>query len=97
MSENTKVINFTEEEQTKMAEMYTTFSELYQKIGDINIRILDLTKDLENATNYRTSLEAAYYQLNETSKEVTGEIEKKYGPGTYYADKNEYIVSDVTK
>ena len=94
---NSKVINFTDEEKSKMTDIYKRFSDLYQQIGDINIRILDIKKDLENATSFKSYLEDEYYKLSEESKTVTGEIEKKYGPGTYYADKNEYILADVSK
>ncbi len=89
MEEKT-VIQFTQEEVSKIQEFQQKVITTNTRIGEIELQIHGLEKEFQSLKNEKPSLNAGYTNLRQQELELSVELKEKYGEGTYDINTNQF-------
>ena len=92
MEEKT-VIQFTQEEVSKIQEFQQKVITTNTRIGEIELQIHGLEKEFQSLKNEKQSLIDGYTNLRQQELELSVELKEKYGEGTYDIEKNTFTPS----
>jgi chromosome segregation ATPase len=89
MEEKT-VIQFTQEEVSKIQEFQQKVITTNTRIGEIELQIHGLEKEFQSLKNEKQSLIDGYTNLRQQELELSVELKEKYGEGTYDINTNQF-------
>ena len=89
MEEKT-VIQFTQEEVSKIQEYQQKVITTNTRIGEIELQIHGLEKEFQSLKNEKQSLIDGYTNLRQQELELSVELKEKYGEGTYDINTNQF-------
>lgn len=89
--EEKQVIQFTEEEVTKIQEFQQKVLTTNTRIGEIELLIHGLEQEFQSLKNEKQSLIDGYTNLRQEETELGAELKEKYGEGTYDINTNQFV------
>ena len=89
--EEKQVIQFTQEEVTKIQEFQQKVLTTNTRIGEIELLIHGLEQEFQELKNEKESLIAGYTNLRQEEMELGAELKEKYGEGTYDINTNQFV------
>lgn len=89
--EEKQVIQFTEEEVTKIQEFQQKVLTTNTRIGEIELLIHGLEQEFQQLKNEKQSLIDGYTNLRQEEMELGAELKEKYGEGTYDINTNQFV------
>ena len=89
MEEKT-VVQFTQEEVSKIQEFQQKVLATNTRIGEIELQIHGLEQEFQALKNEKQSLIDGYSQLRKEEMELSVELKEKYGEGTYDINTNQF-------
>lgn len=89
--EEKQVIQFTEEEVTKIQEFQQKVLTTNTRIGEIELLIHGLEQEFQELKNEKQSLINGYTNLRQEEMELGAELKEKYGEGTYDINTNQFV------
>jgi len=88
--EKKTVIQFTQEEVSKIQEFQQKVITTNTRIGEIELQIHGLEKEFQSLKNEKHSLIDGYTNLRQQELELSVELKEKYGEGTYDINTNQF-------
>ena len=89
--EEKRVIQFTDEEVTKIQEFQQKVLTTNTRIGEIELLIHGLEQEFQELKNEKQSLIDGYTNLRQEEMELGAELKEKYGEGTYDINTNQFV------
>lgn len=89
--EEKQVIQFTQEEVTKIQEFQQKVLTTNTRIGEIELLIHGLEQEFQQLKNEKQSLIDGYTNLRQEEMELGAELKEKYGEGTYDINTNQFV------
>ena len=89
--EEKQVIQFTQEEVTKIQEFQQKVLTTNTRIGEIELLIHGLEQEFQELKNEKQSLIDGYTNLRQEEMELGAELKEKYGEGTYDINTNQFV------
>ena len=89
--EEKQVIQFTQEEVTRIQEFQQKVLTTNTRIGEIELLIHGLEQEFQQLKNEKQSLIDGYTNLRQEEMELGAELKEKYGEGTYDINTNQFV------
>ena len=89
--EEKQVIQFTQEEVTKIQEFQQKVLTTNTRIGEIELLIHGLEQEFQQLKDEKQSLIDGYTNLRQEEMELGAELKEKYGEGTYDINTNQFV------
>ena len=89
MEEKT-MIQFTEEEVTKIQGLQQKVLTINARIGEIELLIHGLEREFQELKNEKQALIGEYANIRQEEVELSSELKEKYGEGTYDISTNQF-------
>ena len=89
MEEKT-VVQFTQEEVSKIQEFQQKVITTNTRIGEIELQIHGLEQEFQALKSEKQSLIDGYTTLRQQEVELSAELKEKYGEGTYDINTNQF-------
>tara|TARA_R110002012_G_scaffold217939_3_gene389188 strand:+ start:4005 stop:4280 length:276 start_codon:yes stop_codon:yes gene_type:complete len=82
---------FTQEELDQIEQLQNQNNRLIFDLGQTEMQILLLTKELEKLQESKNNLQIQYSNWQTTEKDLVGKLNEKYGSGTLDIETGEFI------
>jgi chromosome segregation ATPase len=89
MEEKT-MIQFTQEEVSKIQELQQKVLTVNTRIGEIELLIHGLEREFQELKNEKQTLINQYANIQQEEMELSSELKEKYGEGTYDISTNQF-------
>jgi len=89
MEEKT-IVQFTQEEVSKIQEFQQKVITTNTRIGEIELQIHGLEQEFQSLKSEKQSLIDGYTTLRQQEVELSAELKEKYGEGTYDINTNQF-------
>lgn len=89
--EEKRVIQFTDDEVTKIQEFQQKVLTTNTRIGEIELLIHGLEQEFQELKSEKQSLIDGYANLKQEEIELGAELKEKYGEGTYDINTNQFV------
>lgn len=89
--EEKSMIQFTQEEVSKIQEFQEKVITTNTRIGEIELLIHGLEREFQELKTEKQSLIDGYTALRQQEMELGAELKEKYGEGTYDINTNQFI------
>jgi len=89
MEEKT-IVQFTQEEVSKIQEFQQKVITTNTRIGEIELQIYGLEQEFQSLKSEKQSLIDGYTTLRQQEVELSAELKEKYGEGTYDINTNQF-------
>jgi uncharacterized coiled-coil DUF342 family protein len=80
-----------EEEIAMISDIRQKTSEKIMQFGEIELEMIWLEKRTDDLNKFKNDLKQELYQLQTSEKDLSDQLNQKYGEGTLNLDKKEFI------
>ena len=86
-----EVKTLSEEEIAMISDIRQKTSEKIMQFGEIELEMIWLEKRTNDLNKFKNDLKQELYQLQTSEKDLSDQLNQKYGEGTLNLDKKEFI------
>lgn len=86
-----EVKTLSEEEVAMISDIRQKTSEKIMQFGEIELEMIWLEKRTNDLNKFKNDLKQELYQLQTSEKDLSDQLNQKYGEGTLNLDKKEFI------
>ena len=86
-----EVKQLTDEEINMISDIRQKTSEKIMQFGEIELEMVWLEKRTDDLNKFKNDLKQKLYQLQAQEKDISDQLNQKYGEGTLNLDKKEFI------
>jgi uncharacterized coiled-coil DUF342 family protein len=86
-----EVKTLSEEEIAMISDIRQKTSEKIMQFGEIELEMIWLEKRTDDLNKFKNDLKQELYQLQTSEKDLSDQLNQKYGEGTLNLDKKEFI------